>query len=409
MLDDADPQAAQERRAAARRLLAAPLVTAEHDPELFRLLRRHESALDRWFTQRLGYRLHLDADTARLFKTGAVPDRRPLRHPNGRPLTQREHTLVALVLAATAAGPSVISLRDLVVEVRSAAAEVDIDLPDGSVERRAFVNALRWMITLGLAVELHEHVDRYVDDVDADAVLRVRPDRIALLLVPSVAGAADAPAAIAAAERRSSTRQWMRARLVEDPVLYRDDLDDAEWAELRRRSGEEERLLDEMFGFVLESRAEGVAAIDPDAPLGDRPFPGGGTLGHAALSLLDRCVAEGPDGNGGPGGSDDTSATNAGVDGVVVDRAAIAGVLDDLRQTVGRHWSKRYVESPDTLVREVIELLIDVRLLEPVAGTDAYRLRPAAARFAPEPVAGVSVGGTPAERVDQPASPGTLW
>ena len=380
MVDEADPQAAHERRVAARRLLATPLVAAEHDPDTFRLLRRHESALDRWFTQRLGYRLHLDADTARLYKTGAVPDRRPLRHPNGRALTQREHTYVALVLAATAAGPAVISLRDLVLEVRSAAAEVDIELADVSTERRAFVNALRWMMQLGLAEELHEHVDRFVDDAEADAVLRVRPDRIALLLVPAVAGESVASVAIAAADRRSSTRQWMRARLVEDPVLYRDDLDDDEWAELRRRAGEEERLLDEMFGFVIESRAEGVAAIDPDAPLGDRAFPVGGSLGHAALTLLELLVADHD-----PADHQDRS------DQPTVGRAVIAALLAELQVTVGRHWSKRYVESPDSLVREVIELLLDMRLLESSDRVDRYRLRPAAARFSPEPVTHGSV------------------
>lgn len=390
MLDDADPQAATERRAAARQLLATPLLAAEREPDVFRLVRRHEAALDRWFTQRLGYRLHLDADTARLFKTGTVPDRRPLRHPNGRALTQREHTLVALALAATAAGPSVISLRDLLLEIRSAAAEVEIELHDSGVERRSLVNAIKWMIELDLVEELHEHIDRYADDAEADAVLRVRPDRIALVLIPTVAGSDGVGPAVAAAERRSATRQWLRARLVEEPVVYRSDLTDAEWAELRRRAGEEERLLDEMFGFVLESRAEGVAAIDPDGPFGDRVFPAGGTLGHATLLLLDRLAA---------------------TDGAV-DRADIAALLADLVATTGRRWSKRYVEHPEALLREVVELLVDLRLLAPADAPDAYRVLPAAVRFAPEPVGPTSPEAHVAEAERSRVGPdeqGTLW
>ncbi len=70
-----DPQAAGEQRLAARHLLQHPLTVAEADPELFTLIRRHEEQLDRWFTQRLGYRLQVSADTARLSKIGWVSDR----------------------------------------------------------------------------------------------------------------------------------------------------------------------------------------------------------------------------------------------------------------------------------------------------------------------------------------------
>jgi uncharacterized protein (TIGR02678 family) len=123
-----DPHASTERRVAARRLLSRPLTCAEHDPETFAMIRRHEIELDRWFTQRLGYRLHVDADTARLYKTG-VSLSQPLRRPEKRALHQQECVLLTLVLAATAAGPAVISLRDLVESVRSAAAEASVSVP----------------------------------------------------------------------------------------------------------------------------------------------------------------------------------------------------------------------------------------------------------------------------------------
>lgn len=340
-----DPQAPVELRLAARHLVQNPLTCKEHDPEVFRLIRRHQGDLDRWFTQRLGYRLHVDADSARLFKGVVVPDQRPLRATSGRAFSHLEYVLLALILASTAAGPAVISLRDLVDQVRSAAAEADIALSDRPPERRAFVRALQWMIVHGLATELHAHVDAYASDETADAVLKVRPDRIALLPLPTLVAATTTEVLLARADRRSATRQWMRCRLVEDPVLYRDDLLESEWGELRRRLGEEERLLEEMFGLVLESRAEGVAAIDPAGALADQRFPTGGTVGHATLLLLDALRPEG-------GGFEDTN----------VPLTEVRAILSDLASSHARSWAKDLVAAPDRLARQVVQLLVDLRL-----------------------------------------------
>lgn len=363
-----DPQVGVALTAAARHLVASPLFCEEHDPDTFRLVRRHEAELDRWFTQRLGWRLHVGSDTARLWKSGYVPERRPLRSSAGRPLTGLELTLLVLVLACTSAGPAVISLGDLVELVRSAAAECDVHLAGDGTERRALVTALRWMIDHGLAAELHDHVDAFVADETADAVLRIRPDRIALLPTAAIAGE-DAADVLARADRRSATRAWLRARLVEDPVVYRTDLDDAEWQELRRRLGEEARLADEMFGLTLEARAEGVAAIDPGGRLSDRAFPTTGTEGHAALLLLEAW-------------RDDSGHWRPLSD--------VEVVMEGLAAQHRRHWAKDLAAAPDRLARRVMDLLVDVRLAERRASPDEVRLLPAASRYVP-----VSTGGEP--------------
>jgi len=364
-----DPQAAVERRAAARHLLTHPLTCQEHDPDMFRLIRRHETELDRWFTQRLGYRLHLGTDTARLYKAGFVPEGRPLRTANGRALHRLEYVLLTLAIASTVAGPAVISLRDLVDLIRSSAAEAEIPLAGDGAERRALVTALRWMIARGLVSELHAGVDAYATDEAADAVLKVRPDRIALLALPVLAQSTDGADLLDRADRRDATRQSLRARLVEDPVVYRADVSEAEWTELRRRLGEEERYLDEMFGLVVEARAEGVAVVDPAGSLSDRAFPTGGTVGHAALLLVG---ALRPDGDGERWW------------GIL----EVTEVMAALAAGHARYWAADLVAAPDRLTRLALELLVALRLAECRGGgsgrpgdAEAVRLLPAAARF----------------------------
>ena len=97
----ADPQRQLDLRAAARHLVTHPLVLAEREPDTFGLIRRHEQTLDRWFTQRFGYRLQVTADTARLFKSTVVARRRPLgtASSQSRPFSVREYTLLSLALA----------------------------------------------------------------------------------------------------------------------------------------------------------------------------------------------------------------------------------------------------------------------------------------------------------------------
>ncbi|MFN3220020.1 MAG: TIGR02678 family protein [Acidimicrobiales bacterium] len=355
-----DDRKLADLRVAARHLVTHPLVRLEADPAMFRLIRRHEHELDRWFSQRLGYRLQVTADTARLFKGTIVATRRPLQAPTSspRPFSRREYTMLALILAAVAAGPNVISLRDLVHEVRSAAVDAEVTLGDDAGDRRAFVNALRWLVDNGVAAELHDRIDRYISDDDADAVLSVRPDRVALLPLPALARATDAATLVDRRDQRAATRPWMRAWLVEEPVLYRDDLTEEEWSELRRRLGQEAALLDEMFGLRLEVRAEGVIAIDPAGELTDQSFPSGGTVGHASLLLIDRLVGDGVE---------------------RTTRDAAVGIVAELAERNRRFWSK-LADTPEALTDQAVALLRDQRLVD-VDGDDLVVL-PAAARYA---------------------------
>ena len=359
----ADPRRELDLRAAARHLVAHPLVLAETDPDTFRLVRRHEHTLDRWFTQRFGYRLQVAADTARLFKNTVVARRRPLRTAAdpGRPFSTREYTMLALALAAVAAGPNVISLRDLLHEIRSAATDAGVTVTEAPADRRALVTALKWMVRHGAAGEAHDRIEHYATDSEADAVLRIRPDRVALLPLPALARSETVADLLDRSDQRQpSPRRWMRSTLLEEPVLYRDDLEDDEWTELRRRLGEESRMLDEMFGLRLEARAEGVAAIDPEDRMTDSPFPRPGTVGHAALLLIDRL-------------------TQAGYASVAL--SEVVDAVTALAEEYRRYWS-RLADDSDRLTVEVLELLEDHRLAESSDGT--VRLLPAAWRYRAE-------------------------
>ena len=359
------PEIALDLQAAARHLAEHPMVAAEQEPETFRLIRRHEPQLDRWFTQRFGYRLQVSADTARLFKSSVVARRRPLHTATAspRPFSQREYTMLALVLAAMAAGPEVVSLRDLIQEVRSAAADATVVLNETPSDRRALVTALRWMINAGVATEMHARVDSYASDETADAVLRIRPDRVAMLPLPPLARAETHAELLDRSHQRRASRPWMRSMLLEEPVVYRSDLIEDEWSELRRRFGEEQAIFNEMFGVSIEARAEGLAVIDPDGGLTDSRFPAGGTVGQAALLLIDRLVA---------------------ADRNPVERnAAVAAVADlaKVHRVQSRHWGQR-AEDPERLTDDILELLCDHRLAA-VAG-EYVELLPAAWRYAVE-------------------------
>jgi uncharacterized protein (TIGR02678 family) len=271
--------------------------------------------------------------------------------------------MLALALAAVSAGPEVISLRDLIEEIRSAAAEARVVLSEEPSDRRALVTAIRWMIGCGLATEMHAHIDSYASDSSADAVLRVRPDRVALLALPILARCDTAEQLLDRSEQRTASRPWMRALLLEEPVVYRTDLTDSEWAELRRRLGEESRIFNEMFEIGIEARAEGFAAIDPDGGLTDRRFPAGGTIGQAALLLIDRLIA---------------------ADRNPVERRALVAVIADLAEehrVRNQHWAQ-VADEPERLSGEVLELLQDHRLAR-VEG-ESVELLPAAWRYAVE-------------------------
>src|SRR5256885_3554894 len=147
----ADEGMAQRRRAL-RALLAKPLLTADADDETLRLVRRHATDLREWLAAETGWRLVVDAESARLFKTVANSDdgTHPARERKGRPaFGRRRYVLTCLALAVLERADAQITLGRLAEGVLVAAGEPELADPGGGFplirrdERSDLVAAVR--------------------------------------------------------------------------------------------------------------------------------------------------------------------------------------------------------------------------------------------------------------------------
>ena len=104
-------------------------------------------------------------------------------------------------------------------------------------------------------------------------------------------------------QRRLRVRHRLMRRLLDDPVIYYDQLNAAEREFLTSITGWAVRRLSDV-GFEVERRAEGWLLVDPDSIATDVTFPAGETGGNvkqAALLLLDALVAKARAVAAGPG------------------------------------------------------------------------------------------------------------
>lgn len=97
-------------------------------------------------------------------------------------------------------------------------------------------------------------------------------------------------------QRNLQARHSLIRRLLDDPVVYRDELTPAQSAYAASLTGRQIlRRAAEEAGFVLEERAEGFLLIDGDAVATDTKFPDDGSHAKvAALLMLDLLVTSGP-------------------------------------------------------------------------------------------------------------------
>lgn len=308
---------AAERRKAARALLAQPLITQAS--EEFRLVRKHAAELAAWFSAEAGWRLVVEAETARLVKTPAdlLDPTRPAAAIRSRaPFTRRRYVLLCLALASLERADAQITLGRLAEGVITGAGDPDL-LAAGiefRLERReergdlvAVVRLLlHWRVLNRVAGDEEAYVADTQNDVLYDVDRRVLSSLLATTRGPStvrVEGTGGSAAALL--ERRlaalteevvpetdelrlRSLRHRMTRRLLDDPVVYYDELTDEERAYLVSQRIALCRRVGEFTGLVPELRAEGVAMVDLEDQLTDVRMPEQGTDGHVTLLIATR-------------------------------------------------------------------------------------------------------------------------
>ena len=303
----------EERRAALRALLAEPFVDA--GAPAYALIRRHERHLAALCADLLGYRLELSSSAARLVKlpTPAALER-PIRvrpvsaSGRARPrdewpaLSDRAATLLVLTLAALERSGAQTAIAELARGVREAGAEAEPPLAvdfRSRGDRVAFADGLELLLSWGVVVHVsgsHSSYRRAEEQEEDEALLTIDRRRLGLLRDPALAAKAErledlldesgVHAPTPEGERRARGQRVAR-RLVEDPVLYLDELDDEDRAYFLGQRARIEGGVERATGTRVERRAEGSAAIEPDRALTDLPFPAGSLVKQLALLLCD--------------------------------------------------------------------------------------------------------------------------
>ena len=383
-----------------RLLLARPLIEERGSPDEFDLVRRRREPITLWFDYYCGWQVLVEPRLgyARLFKVRAATDpTRPARRlRSGRAPFDRRRYVLLCVLAAELLTVPVITIGMLADRVATATATdsvlADFE-PAVRAERRAFVDVLRLLESYGVLEVVDGSTDAYVDavtakalyQVDATLLLRllaapVGPSRLAVpveevplrweeLLVAASRerryGEADDGRPVSSTQRNLWLRHAVFRRLVDDPVLYFEDLTSDERGYLTSPTGRQ--LLRRAAlegGFVAEERAEGVLFVDPDGIATDSRFPDDAAVPRVAgLLLLDR------------------------LDGAVTVEQ-LHGVASELLERFPR-WAGQYQEAGGApqLVGDALAVLAGHGLVRVAAGL--VHPLPAAARYA---VGGIRTG-----------------
>jgi uncharacterized protein (TIGR02678 family) len=369
-------------RAALRALLAKPLLTADADGAELVLVRRHVAALRNWLNRETGWRLVADSETARLFKTSPVLDdaSHPARGHTKEPFGRRRYVCLCLALSVLARADAQTTLGSLADEVLTAAAEPELAAAgfvftlETRAEKSDLVAVVRLLLTWGVLVRVAGDEDAYLA-ATGDVLYDVRRPVLALLLSgvrgPStvtggtfeerLANLTAEPVADTDELRNQALRRRLTRRLLEDPVVYYDELDDDERAYLVSQRHAIIRRITDATGLLGEVRAEGIAMVDPDDELTDVRMPEQRTDGHVTLLVAEYLAGR--------------------------DQATAAELRGFVRQAAARHatyWRKGVTEpgADAELLDIALEKLSALRLVTVDDQNGVVRGRPAIARFA---------------------------
>ncbi len=308
-----DEEVAQQR-AALRALLVKPLLTADGDADLLLLVRRHLAALRDWLNRETGWRLVADAESARLFKTAPTNDdaTRPARGRAKEPFGRRRYVVLCLALAVLERADAQTTLNWLATELINGAAEPELAAAgvvftlEDRAERADLVAVVRMLLDWGVLRKVAGDEEAYLS-ATGDVLYDVRRHVLAALLTgvrgPSMVKAASfeerlaeltaEPVADSDDLRNQALRRRLTRRLLDDPVVYYDELDDDERAYLVSQRHAITRRIEEATGLLPEIRVEGIAMVDPDDELTDVRMPEQRTDGHVTLLVAEHLAVRG--------------------------------------------------------------------------------------------------------------------
>jgi uncharacterized protein (TIGR02678 family) len=376
---------ADERRAALRALLMRPLLTAADAG--FAAVRRHADLLRPWLLREAGWVLQVDRDSARLFKRPAdLTD-----GSRGAPgFDRRKYVLFCLACASLERAESQITLRGLGDELIRLAGAPELGATgyhfglEHAHERRELVQVCRFLIAWGVLTRVAGDEEAFVahaSDRGSDALYDVQRRVLANLLAcargPSTftpdSEPREAPERLAALveeyvpesqdARRTALRHGLARRLLDDPVVYFDELEPDARDYFANQRGPLAARLAEATDLRAEQRAEGAALVDADGELSDAQLPAEGTLAHATLLVAEYLV----------------EAARGGA--TFVPEIEVAAYLRKAADTYGRYWRKAEREpgAEVALAREALGQLDKLKLIHVRDG--AVRARPALARY----------------------------
>jgi uncharacterized protein (TIGR02678 family) len=295
----------EERERALRALLMRPLMTAS-DPD-FSAVRGHAEFLRGWLARETGWALLIERDCARLRK---LPADRLDATRGAAGFNRRRYVLFCLACAVLERAEPQITLRMLGERLLDFAAEPELAARGFSFtlevmhERHELVHVCRYLLTLGVLHRVAGDEDAYVRH-GGDALYDVHRRLLAGLLActrgPSTFPEGSSPASLtervaaltdeyvpeSEEAQRTAIRHRLARRLLDDPVVYFDELPAEERDYATNQRGVMAARLCAASGLKPELRAEGMALVDADGELTDCALPAEGTLAHATLLVAE--------------------------------------------------------------------------------------------------------------------------
>ena len=223
-----------------------------------------------------------------------------------RAVRRRRYVTLCLALAALARADAQTTLGSLADDVLTAAAEPELAgcgftlTLDTRADRSDLVAVVRLLLSWGVLSRVSGDEDAYLS-AGTDVLYDVRRPVLGVLLSgargPStvtattfprrLAGLTAEPVAESDELRNQALRRRLTRRLLEDPVVYYDELEDDERAYLLSQRHAITRRIEEATGLIPEMRAEGIAMVNPEDELTDVRMPEQRTDGHVTLLVAE--------------------------------------------------------------------------------------------------------------------------